>query len=88
MDDELAPHYLQRVLPAAGGNDAVFHFTDFIDEQSRALQIRWSFDPAALRAEPAATLLLQPQPTMSSLLRRATFLALGGFDERRSWLAS
>lgn len=83
VDDELAPDYLQRTLPAAAGHDAVLHFTDFIDEQSRALQLRWSFDPAALRAAPAATLLLHPQPTMSSLLRRAAFLALGGFDERR-----
>ena len=83
VDDELAPDYLDRVRPAATtGCDAVFHFTDFIDEQTRALIIRWQFDPAALLASPAASLLLHPLPTMSSFLRRRAFLDLGGFNEQ------
>ncbi len=84
VDDELAPDYLARIGPAAAVDcDAVFHFTDFIDEQSRQLIIRWQFDPAGLISAPAATLLLGPLPTMSSFLRRRVFLDAGGFNEER-----
>jgi len=84
VDDEMVPDYLARVRQAATADrDVVFHFTDFIDEQSRALLIRWQFDPTSLAADPASTLLLGPLPTMSSFLRRTTFLTIGGFDEKR-----
>jgi glycosyltransferase involved in cell wall biosynthesis len=84
VDDEIAPDYLAQVAPAATADcDAVCHFTDFIDEQTRALVIRWRFDSASLASDPAKTLLLSPLPTMSSYLRRATFLAAGGFNEER-----
>lgn len=82
VDDEIAPDYLTQVTPAATpDSDIVLHFVDFIDEQTRAPVIRWSFDPAALATDPAVALLLGPLPTMSSFIRRSTFLAAGGFDE-------
>lgn len=82
VDDEIAPDYLQRVRSAAvDGTHAVFHFTDFIDEVTRQLLIRWELDPAQLAADAAEHLLLRPMPTMSSFLRREKFLSLGGFDE-------
>ncbi len=84
VDDELAPDFLAHVLPLAdAGCDAVLHETDFIDEQTRALLVRWSLDPAALARDPAEALLRQPLPTMSSFLRRTVFLALGGFHTGR-----
>ncbi len=82
VDDELAPNYLARVRPAAGlDRDAVLHFVDFIDEKTRALIVRWKFDPDLLAADAAALLLHGPMPTMSSLIRRETFLSVGGFNE-------
>ena len=84
MDDEIAPDYLAQVQPAATPEcDAVCHFTDFVDEQTRALIIRWEFDAAAFAADPATALLLGPLPTMSSFLRRSAFLAAGGFHPER-----
>lgn len=83
VDDELAPDYLARVLPAAGAEiAAVLHYTDFIAEDDRSLLIRWRFSPAELASDPARVLLLNPLPTMSSFLRREVFLNLGGFNER------
>lgn len=82
VDDEIAPDYLQRVRsPAVAGTHAVFHFTDFIDEVTRQLLIRWELDPAQLATDAAEHLMLRPMPTMSSFLRRDRFLSLGGFDE-------
>jgi glycosyltransferase involved in cell wall biosynthesis len=84
VDDELAPDYLTHVGTIAGSDcDAVLHYVDFIDEQTRAPIIRWKFDPAALAADPQLTLLSGPMPTMSSYLRRDAFLAARGFDEKR-----
>lgn len=81
VDDEIAPDYLARVLPASAQVDAVLHAVDFVGEDDRRLHIRWTVDPAALAARPAETLLVSPLPTMSSFLRRDLFLRLGGFDE-------
>lgn len=83
VDDEVAPGYLARTLPVAqrGDCDLVMHFVDFIRETDRKLVIRWHLDDDALAADPAATLLRSPMPTMSSFVRRETFLAAGGFDE-------
>lgn len=83
VDDEIAPSYLDRVSPyVSDGCDAVYHFTDFIDEQTRALHIRWQFNPTEFAADPARTALLNPLPTMSSFLRRESFLAVNGFNEK------
>ncbi len=81
VDDEIAPDYLAQVSAAAGACDVVLHFVEFIDEETRSLQVRWLPDAAALAADPAATLLRSPLPTMSSFLRRSTFLSTGGFNE-------
>lgn len=84
VDDEIAPDYLAAVLPYATADcDFVLHHTDFIDEESRQLVTRWHVDSAELARDPATALLLHPFPTMSSFLRRATFLAAGGFHEQR-----
>ncbi len=84
VDDELAPDYLTRVAPMAKPDtDAVLHFTDFIDEKTRELVVRWELDAAELSHDPAAHLLLRPLPTMSSFLRREQFLAIGGFHATR-----
>ncbi|MDP3620175.1 MAG: glycosyltransferase family A protein [Ramlibacter sp.] len=82
VDDELAPDYLARVQPNATSDcDVVMHFVDFIDAQTRCLEIRWKFDLPALTVAPQATLLAQPMPTQSSMIRRQTFLDIGGFNE-------
>lgn len=84
VDDEIAPDYLARCLPLATGDcDFVLHHTDFIDEESRQLLTRWHVDAAELARDTATALLLHPFPTMSSFLRRSTFLAAGGFHEKR-----
>jgi GT2 family glycosyltransferase len=83
VDDELAHDYLAQIKPTAiTNNDIIFHFTDFIDEKTRELIIRWKFEPEALAIDPALTLLLEPLPTASSFIRRSCFLASGGFDEQ------
>jgi glycosyltransferase involved in cell wall biosynthesis len=82
VDDEIAPDYLDRIRPLAKSEyDVVFHFVDFIDEHTREIVIPWIFDPAELIDDPGLRLLTAPLPTMSSLLRRSTFLASGGFNE-------
>lgn len=83
VDDEIAPNYLAQVGPETTDRDLILHFTDFIDEQARTPMKRWTFDPAELLADPAAILLTQPMPTMSSFMRRTAFLAAGGFDEEK-----
>jgi glycosyltransferase involved in cell wall biosynthesis len=84
VDDEIAPDYLARVLACAGnGVDAVLHVTEFIDEATRQLFIRWEVNAQLLAQDAAEHLLRNPLPTMSSFLRRERFLALGGFHEHR-----
>ncbi len=83
VDDEIAPDYLARVGSVGLDDcDAVLHFVDFIDEATRGLIVRWQFTQDALATDPAGTLLQGPMPTMSSFVRRSTFLALGGFNEQ------
>ncbi len=82
VDDEIAPDYLSRVEPfATDETDVVLHWVDFIEDGTRRLVIRWSFDVAELEARPAETLLSAPMPTMSSFVRRTALLSVGGFDE-------
>jgi glycosyltransferase involved in cell wall biosynthesis len=82
VDDELASDYMAQVMPyATSGTDAVFHFVDFINESTRNLIIRWDFPSDELLEDPAARLLAYPMPTMSTFLRRQTFLDAGGFRE-------
>lgn len=84
VDDELAPDYLARVQPAATAEtDVVFHFVDFISEETRAPQIRWSFDPAKLAADPTDHLLRHPLPIYAAFLRRKAWVEVGGFDEQQ-----
>jgi glycosyltransferase involved in cell wall biosynthesis len=81
-DDELASDYLAQVMPlATSGADIVFHFVDFIKEPTRDLVMRWDFPAEELQARPAARLLAYPMPTVSTFLRRQTFLDAGGFRE-------
>lgn len=84
VDDEIAPDYLVRLHPVAKSDvDIVFHSVDFLDETTRAFQMRWAVDPGALAEDPAIALLLSPMPTAASLVRRAVFLAISGFHETR-----
>jgi colanic acid/amylovoran biosynthesis glycosyltransferase len=81
-DDVLASDYLAQVrLLATSGADIVFHFVDFIKDSTRDLIMRWDFPAEELQASPAARLLAYPMPTMSTFLRRQTFLDAGGFRE-------
>lgn len=84
VDDEIAPDYLERLRPAVTDDvDVAFHSVDFLDENTRAFEMRWTADPAAIAADPAVALLLNPMPTAACLMRRSVFLATGGFNEQR-----
>jgi glycosyltransferase involved in cell wall biosynthesis len=83
VDDEIAPDYLDQLCSTnLLESDAILHFVDFIDETSRSLVKRWQFEPTQMSEDPSATLLSGPMPTMCSVLRRSTFLSLGGFNEQ------
>lgn len=86
-DDEVAPDYLAKVLPLADEQtDVVLCACDFVDEESRELIMRWSFDDDRFRRNPLTDCLQPGVNTPSSLVRRAKFLEIGGFDEElRCW---
>jgi glycosyltransferase involved in cell wall biosynthesis len=82
IDDELAPNYLLRVRSEMmSGKDVIFHFVDFIDEQTRAFVMRWDFSED-LVADPSAKLLSAPMVSTSSVIRRDFFLRHGGYREQ------
>ena len=86
-DDEIAPDYLAKVLSLAkGGTDVVLCSCDFIDETTRERIMQWNFDDAAFSADPVPGCLHRGVNTPSSLIRRAKFLEIGGFnEEHRCW---
>lgn len=86
-DDEIAPHYLAKVLPLAKeGTDAVLCSCDFLEETTRTPIMRWSFDDMLFSTQPLKGCIRTGVNTPSSLLRRSKFVAIGGFDEEhRCW---
>ncbi len=85
-DDLLGRQYLERLLPLTAAADVVTCDADWLDERSRELVLPWRYDPAAMEAEATAHLLTHPMSLNNSLIRRSTWLAVGGCDESmRMW---
>lgn len=86
-DDEISPDYLRRVLPLADDEtDVVLSTTLFVDEITRDLVIRWEFPPANFRDNALVASIMHPVPLHSSLIRKAAFQQIGGFNEElRCW---
>lgn len=86
-DDEIAPEYLAKVLPMAGDDvDVVLSSTEFINEDSREILMRWKYLDEEFRANSVRASIVRPVVLHSSLIRRSRFDNIGGFDEQyRCW---
>jgi glycosyltransferase involved in cell wall biosynthesis len=86
-DDEIAPDYLAKVLSMAGDDtDVVLSSTEFVDEETRARIMLWSYPDAAFQANALRAAVVHPVLLHSSLIRRSSFETIRGFDERhRCW---
>jgi glycosyltransferase involved in cell wall biosynthesis len=81
-DDLILPGYVERLVPACDArHDVVSCDADWIDEVTRSLFIAWRFDPAELARAPLRHLLTHAMGLNSSIIRRASWQAIGGCDE-------
>jgi glycosyltransferase involved in cell wall biosynthesis len=81
-DDLFLPSYLQRLSPECDDrHDVVSCDADWVEESTRALFISWRYDPAELARAPLAYLLTHPMSLNNSVIRRASWTAVGGCDE-------
>ena len=82
-DDLISPAFVSHLAPwCDAAHDVVSCDADWIEETSRSLVIAWRYDPAALSATPFSHLLTHPMGLNSSLIRRSSWAAIGGCDER------
>lgn len=82
-DDSLHPEFLARLAPLASADaDVVSCDADWINERDHSLQITWRYDADQLARDAAAHLLARPMSLNNTLLRRESWLAVGGCDER------
>jgi len=87
VDDVLEPIYLNGVKPFISGDyDAILCDADWVDPVYKKTVIKWEYKNELLKREGPAYLLLNPVGGINGLYKKATFLAIGGFDESlRIW---
>ncbi len=86
-DDQIDAGYLKTVSEyATNGCDVVLSAADFIDESTGVLKKRWSFSADDFAKNPTEACFVTPVPLHCSLIRRAKFIEIGGFNEvHRCW---
>jgi glycosyltransferase involved in cell wall biosynthesis len=86
-DDELDPRYLERVSSVAGDDtDLILCDMLWLEESTGQVDIRWTYDAAALASDPASYLIVNPVGGINGLYRRLTLMEAGGFEESlRYW---
>ncbi len=82
-DDIIAPDFLARLSEFCDErHDVVSCDSDWVkDDESRAVQIAWRYDPSALADNPHRTLLHSAMSFNSSIIRRQSWIKVGGCDE-------
>ena len=86
-DDPLLPDFLAEMRPLLRPDvDIAVCDTDWVDSVSRALVLSWRYPAAPLRDDPLAANLRRGIGCNTMVVRRETFLSVGGFDETlRRW---
>jgi glycosyltransferase involved in cell wall biosynthesis len=86
-DDLLDSSYLAEVLAVADDSiDVVLSSAEFVFEDTRLLEKRWSYDQKSLDADAVQACFCSPIPLHCTLLRKSLFLKIGGFKEDyRCW---
>jgi glycosyltransferase involved in cell wall biosynthesis len=82
-DDLIAPDFLRKLGPWCDDrHDVISCDADWIDEDTRRVLIPWRFAPREVAAAPFATLLRTPLGMNNSIIRKSSWAAIGGCDER------
>jgi len=81
-DDLISPSYVERLAPWCTKDcDVVSCDADWIDDATRAPVIRWHYDAEALATHPHDYLLQHPMGMNSSIIRKSSWIEIGGCDE-------
>lgn len=82
-DDLIAPEFLAKLGPSCDArHDIVTCAADWIDEDTRRILISWRFEAAELTRAPFAHLLRHAMGMNNSIIRKTSWAAVGGCDER------
>ncbi|OIR07336.1 putative glycosyltransferase EpsH [mine drainage metagenome] len=86
-DDLMEPDFNSTLAALCSDEvDVVSCDADWVEEDSRALVLRWTYDADALRSQACAHLLRHPLSLNNSVIRRSLWSAVGGCDESlRMW---
>lgn len=83
IDDEFNPDFLNLVSECAVNTkaDVILGNADWINQQSRELEIRWTYDDYELQKDPLQYLINHPLGIINTVYKRTVFLGTTGFDE-------
>lgn len=86
-DDLLHPDYLEKTLPYIDDSiDLLLTCTDYVAETDRKHLSRWHFNSEKYLQDPIGEAFRKGINTTSSLIRKTSFIQIGGFNEkRRCW---
>lgn len=83
IDDEICVNFLplMREKLSTSHADVIMGFADWVDADSRDLQIAWRYSESDIQEDPLTYFIRNPLGIISTAYRRAKFLSVNGFDE-------
>lgn len=83
IDDEFDPNFIglvsERIVNTNA--DVILGNADWINQQSRELEIRWTYNEDELQKDPLQYFIGHPLGIINTVYKRTFFLGINGFDE-------